>query len=83
MNHALLNLTDKVTRMIHSAVYLAVATRAGGATPMQICTVIRDSDEADPQAWHSGLVERALGELQRQGRVVRESGLWYPAPQSL
>ncbi|TGD75161.1 hypothetical protein E4634_03930 [Mangrovimicrobium sediminis] len=79
MNHALLNLTDKVTRMTRSAVYLALVSRSGGLTPAQICACIRDASEAGAQAWHSGLVERTLGELQRQGRAVREQGLWYPA----
>ncbi len=78
MNHALLGMTEKVSRMVRSMVYLAMARNYRGATVTEVCEFIGESVAGDAGQYHAGVVERALGDLERQGRVVRYGSLWYP-----
>ena len=83
MNQALLGMTEKVSHMFRSMVYFAMSRNDRGATVADICDCIGESIAGDARRYHAGVVERALGDLERQGRVVRYGALWYPRGQGL
>jgi hypothetical protein len=68
-------MSDKVMRLVRSMVYLALRVQPGRqATPEQIsCYINRYA--ADPGV-HVGIVELALRELHKDGRVERAGADW-------
>jgi len=84
MNHALLNLTDKVARMVRSMVLFTLQSREErGATTAEIAVFLSQWSTAGRDLYHEGVVDRALTDLARQGLVVRAGLCWYPATQAL
>ncbi len=80
MENPLLLITDKVTRMIRSMVYLAMwIGYRRGATTNDIVGFLRVWAPSDRDRFHTGAIERALVELNLRGKVVNAGGRWYLA----
>jgi hypothetical protein len=72
-------ITDKVMRMASSTVYLAMCfTYRGGATVGEIAGFLSIGAAGEDGFYHDGMVERALRQLQSDGRVTRDGAHWYP-----
>ena len=79
MHNPVTTITDKVMRMARSMVYLALcATCRGGATVGEIAGFLSIRAPGEANFYHEGMVERALRQLQGDGRVTREGVHWYP-----
>lgn len=79
MHNPVTTITDKVMRTARSMVYLALcATCRGGATAGEIAGFLRIRAPGEAEFYHEGMVERALRQLQGDGRVTREGAFWYP-----
>ena len=72
-------ITDKVMRMLGSAVYFALcATGRGGATVGEITGLLSTHAPGAAALYHEGMVERVLRQLQSDGRVDRAGAQWRP-----
>ena len=72
-------ITDKVMGMARSMVYLALcAAYRGGATAGDIAGFLSSRASGETGFCHEGMVERALRQLQSDGRVTRAGAHWYP-----
>ena len=80
MSNALVVITDKVTQMIKSMVYLAMRVcYRQGATVDEISHFLDDWSPDHEGVYHQGIVERVLQELSQEGKVAQAGGRWYPA----
>ncbi|MEH6569165.1 MAG: hypothetical protein V7709_08825 [Halioglobus sp.] len=78
MGSPLIVFTDKVMRMIKSAVYLAM--RVGcrpGATTTDISHFLASFGAKDKTLYHEGVIERVLFDLQTDGKVTSSGARWY------
>lgn len=79
MGNSITNITDKVMHLTKSMVYLAMRVSYGrGATSEDIAGFLAASVPESTNSYHPGVVERALVELHRDGRVNRAGAHWYP-----
>lgn len=80
MSHPITVMTDKVMRMIKSMVYLSMrVSYRRGATAEDISGFLDEWAPREGGMYHPGVVERALAELEDDGRVSCAGGRWYPA----
>lgn len=80
MNNPITVITDKVVRMIKSMVYLSMrVSYRRGATTEDISGFLTEWAPAEVDIYHTGAVERALTELQRDGMVRQAGARWYPS----
>lgn len=73
-------ISEKIVHTLNSMVYLA--TRCGRSNAASSHDISRSLGELAPvhaDIYHQGMVERALDDLHREGRVARSGGLWYRA----
>ena len=70
MENPLIVVTDKVMRMIKSAVYLAMRVGCrSGATTTDISRFLAGFGAKDKALYHEGVIERVLFDLQTDGKV--------------
>ena len=75
MSNHIVAITDKVMRMIRSMVYLALKLEPHrGGTAQEICAYLDTRAEGE---YHTGIIERALEDLQYQGKVRQLGPRWY------
>ena len=64
--------------MMESMVYLALSgSYRGGATVEDLSGLLSEWVPTGANIYHDGAVERALCQLQREGRVERAGSRWY------
>ncbi len=79
MNNTITVFTDKVMRMNRSMVYLSMCvSHRRGATVEDISDFLAKWAPDERELYHTGVVERALTQLQGDGMVNRAGGRWYP-----
>lgn len=79
MSNPITAMTDKVMRMIKSMVYMSMrVSYRRGATTEDISGFLTEWAPEQENMYHSGIVERALTELQGDGLVNRAGARWYP-----
>jgi hypothetical protein len=79
MSSPIVAVTDKVTRMIKSMVYLAMRVYyRRGATAAELSGFLEDWTPSDSNMYHEGIVERVLFDLQHEGKVQHAGARWYP-----
>lgn len=78
MQNPITVITDKVMRMIKGMVYLTLRTGyRRGATAGDITSHLKQSSPAQHQLYHEGIVERALFDLQHDGKITQSGARWY------
>ena len=79
MSSPIVAVTDKVTRMIKSMVYLAMRVYyRRGATAAELSGFLEDWTPSVANMYHEGIVERVLFDLQQEGKVQHAGARWYP-----
>ncbi|PLW66698.1 hypothetical protein [Pseudohalioglobus lutimaris] len=78
MSNPVTIISDKVVRMLNSIVYLVIcASHRNGSTSVDITRSLGGLAPVHADIYHQGMVERALEDLQREGRVARAGSRWY------
>jgi hypothetical protein len=73
-------ITDRITGMVKSMVYLAMrVSYRGGATTTEISSFLNNGSPSESNMYHEGIVERVLQDLVRDGKVAQAGARWYPA----
>lgn len=79
MSNSMIAVTEKVMRLFKSMVYMAMrVSYRKGATTEDISTFLEEWAPSQNNIYHTGVIERVLGELQRDGMVARAGARWYP-----
>jgi len=79
MSSPVVAITDKVTGMIKSMVYLAMRVYyRRGATAAELSGFLEDWTPSVSSTHHEGIVERVLFDLQHEGKVEHAGARWYP-----
>jgi hypothetical protein len=79
MSSPIAAITDKVSQMIKSMVYLAMrVSYRRGATVAELTGFLEDWTPAAADANQAGVIERVLEDLYHEGKVSSAGGRWYP-----
>jgi hypothetical protein len=79
MSSPVIAITDKVTGMIKSMVYLAMqVSYRRGATAEELSGFLQDWTPCVSNMYHEGIVERVLYDLHHEGKVEHAGARWYP-----
>jgi hypothetical protein len=78
MSNAITAMTDKVMRMTRSMVYLAMKNEPGrGRTAEDLSHFVNMRLPREQRSFHSGMVERVLSDLGRDGMVSHSNDRWF------
>lgn len=79
MSSPVVAITDKVSRMMKSMVYMAMrVSYRRGATVAELSGFLEDWTPAQAEANRPGIIERVLRDLHHEGKVSSAGGRWYP-----
>ena len=79
MSSPVVAITDTVTQMIKSMVYLAMRVYyRRGATAQELSSFLEDWTPSESSMYHEGIVERVLFDLRNEGKVTHAGARWYP-----
>lgn len=79
MSSPVVAITDKVSRMMKSMVYMAMrVSYRRGATVVELSGFLDDWTPAHADTNSLGIIERVLHDLHHEGKVSSAGGRWYP-----